>query len=120
MALTSEECKVDYQLRSNFIGGIVSGSFKIILIWHWGTFPCATGCIEGLSLPSLLHGTGIEGASLWTEAGGYLLAFFSTLATNLVHILSQSIHKVLSYDESCVLSALNIENNMIQRLVILD
>ena len=67
--------------RSNFIiaWSIVLGDFKIILIWCWGTFPCATGCIEGLSLPSLLRGTGIEGASLWTGAGGYLSAFFQLL-----------------------------------------
>ena len=72
--------------------GILSGS-QIISPWRWVTFPCAAGCNEGISLPSLLRGIGIGVASLWTGDGGYLLAFFSTFTTHLVHIIPQCVHK---------------------------
>ena len=73
--------------------GIFSEGFKIISIWRWRTFPCAAGCIEGLSLPSLLRGIRhFRGKS--TDGGWWIsVGVLATLATNLVHIIPQSVHK---------------------------
>ena len=55
-----------------------------------GDFSLRCRLLEGLSLPSLLRGTGIEGASLGTGDGGYLPAFFQLLLPIFVHIIPQS------------------------------
>lgn len=68
--------------------------FKIISIWRWGSSPCAAVGIEGLSLPSLLRGIGISRCKS-TDGGWWIsIGVLSTLATNLVHIIPHSVHKL--------------------------